>query len=136
MVFTFSISDLKYPFSASLAKKIKIFCLSWNLVTRLMQNFFEERIGFDINTSFSSRLVSRLIRWYKKPGDITKEFWEKAIQFYGTFRGLKITNCNGDVQFFCFRPKISFLSKYGSKNQNCQLGWNLVPKLTRICRVQ
>ena len=27
-----------------------------------------------------------------KPGDISKEFWEKAIQFHGTFHGLKITN--------------------------------------------
>ena len=38
-------------------------------------------IGFDVKSSFASRPVSRLIRWYKKPGDITKEFWEKAIQF-------------------------------------------------------
>ena len=42
--------------------------------------------------SFASRPVSRLIKWYNKPGDITKEFWEKAIQFHGTFHGLKITN--------------------------------------------
>ena len=49
--------------------------------------FFEERIGFDVKTSFASRPLSRLIRWYNKPGDITKEFWEKAIQFHGTFHG-------------------------------------------------
>ena len=42
--------------------------------------------------SFASRPVSRLIKWYNKAGDITKEFWEKAIQFHGTFHGLKITN--------------------------------------------
>ena len=41
--------------------------------------YFEETIGFDVNVSFSSRPVSRLIRWYNKPGHITKEFWEKAI---------------------------------------------------------
>ena len=29
---------------------------------------------------------------YNKPGNITKEFWEKAIQFHGTFHGLKNTN--------------------------------------------
>ena len=29
---------------------------------------------------------------YNKPGDITKESWEKAIQFQGTFHGLNITN--------------------------------------------
>ena len=27
-----------------------------------------------------------------KLGDITKELWEKVIQFHGTFHGLKITN--------------------------------------------
>ena len=40
---------------------------------------FEETIGFDVKASFACRPVSRLIRWYNKPGNITKEFWEKAI---------------------------------------------------------
>ena len=35
---------------------------------------FEETIGFNIKASFESRPVSRLIRFYNKPGDITKEF--------------------------------------------------------------
>ena len=34
----------------------------------------EETIGFDVKASFESRRVSRLIRGYNKPGDITKEF--------------------------------------------------------------
>ena len=54
---------------------------------------FEETIGFYVKATFTSRPLSRLIRWYNKPGDdMTKEFWEKAIQFHGTFHGLKITN--------------------------------------------
>ena len=53
---------------------------------------FEEAIGFDVKASFVSRPLSRLIRWYNKPGDVAKEFWEKAIQFHGTFHGMKITN--------------------------------------------
>ena len=61
---------------------------------------FEETIGFDVKASFASRPVSRLIRWYIKPGDITKEFWEKAIQFLGTFHGLKITNCPSLLGYF------------------------------------
>ena len=36
------------------------------------------------------------------PGDITKKFWEKAIQFHGPFHGLKITNCGGGFSFFWF----------------------------------
>ena len=35
----------------------------------------KETIGFGVNVSFASRPVSRLIRWYNKPGDKTKEFW-------------------------------------------------------------
>ena len=35
---------------------------------------FKETIGFDVKASFASRPVSRLIRFYNKPGDITKEF--------------------------------------------------------------
>ena len=53
---------------------------------------FKEKIGFDVKASFASRSVSRLIRWYNKPGEIIKEFWEKAIQFHGSFHGLKIAN--------------------------------------------
>ena len=53
---------------------------------------FEETIGLDVKASFPSLPVSCLIRGYNKPGDITKEFWEKAIKFHGTFHGLKITN--------------------------------------------
>ena len=58
---------------------------------------FEETIGFEVKASFSSRPMSRLIRWHNKPGDITKEFWKKAIQFQGTFHGLKITNWFEDI---------------------------------------
>ena len=53
---------------------------------------FEKTIGFDVKASFAICPLSRLIRRYNKPGDITKEFWEKAIQFHETFHGLKITN--------------------------------------------
>ena len=62
------------------------------VIFKPLSYFFEETIEFDVKVSFVSRPVSRLIRWYNKPGDITKEFWEKAIQFHGTFHGLKITN--------------------------------------------
>ena len=54
---------------------------------------FKETIGFDVKASFASRPVSRLIRWYNKQDEITKEFWEKAIQFDWIFHELKITNC-------------------------------------------
>ena len=43
--------------------------------------------------SFPSRPVSRVIRWYNKSDEITKELWEKAIQFHGIFHELKLINC-------------------------------------------
>ena len=80
----------------------KSYCMVTNIrgsaqfvIFKPLRYCFEETIGFDVKTSFSSRPVPRLIRWYKKPRDITKEFREKTIQFHGTFRGLKITNSSG-----------------------------------------
>ena len=55
--------------------------------------FKETIIGFDKKALLAIHPVLRLIRWYNKPGDITKEFWEKAVEFHGTFHGLKIANC-------------------------------------------
>ena len=54
---------------------------------------FEQTIGFDVKESFASRPQSRPIIWHNKPGDITKEFREKAIQFHGAFHGLKMASC-------------------------------------------
>ena len=45
---------------------------------------FKETIRLDVKASFASRPLSRLIRWYNKPGDIATEFWEKAIQSHST----------------------------------------------------
>ena len=54
---------------------------------QLLSYCFEEKIRFGVKASFVNRPVSCLIWWYNKPGDITKEFWEKAIQFLKTFHG-------------------------------------------------
>ena len=69
---------------------------------------FKEIIGFDVKASFSSHPVSRLTRWYNKPGDITSELLEKTIQFHGTFHGLKIINC---VVIFIFEQLIKVWGK-------------------------
>ena len=83
---------------------------------------FEEAIGFDLKASFASRPMLRLISWYSKPGDITKEYWEKAIQFRGNFHWLKITNWTTNFEALdsrylraflpIFRKTFSFLSLY------------------------
>ena len=111
----------KYPRNSrllgSLATLILALFIFWNFLLILFYNFkisvlyhsktkihkqrlswflnrycFKEAIGFEVKASFASRPLSRLIRWYTKLGDITNEFWEKAIRFHGTLHGLKITN--------------------------------------------
>ena len=79
-------------------------------------------LRFDLKASFASRPMLRLISWYSKPGDITKEYWEKAIQFRGNFHWLKITNWTTNVEaldspylrafFPIFRKTFSFFSLY------------------------
>ena len=56
-----------------------------------LSHCFEETIGLDVKVLYASRPLSRVIKWYNKPRNITEEFWEKAILFHGT--ELKITNC-------------------------------------------
>ena len=36
---------------------------------------FEKAIGFEVKATFVSRPMLHLIRWYNKPGDITKACW-------------------------------------------------------------
>ena len=43
------------------------------LILNPLSYCFKDMIGFDVKASFASRPVSRLIRWYNKPGDKTKE---------------------------------------------------------------
>ena len=45
---------------------------------------------------------------------------------------------NGDVNLFCFLPKITSLGKFGHKIQNSlfEMKWNLVPRLIPIYRIQ
>ena len=47
MVFTFSFADQKYPFWANLVENIKSVCLSWNLMSRLLNNYAEYDGGFN-----------------------------------------------------------------------------------------
>ena len=59
------------------------------VILKPLRYCFKETFRFDVKDSFARRPVSRLT----KPGNIKKN-WGKAIQFHGTFHGLKITNCD------------------------------------------
>ena len=77
----------------------EIFSSAYQFVIFKSLSYCFKTIGLYVKTSFASRLVSRLIRWYK-PVEITKLFWEKAIQIHGTFHGLKITNWYSELSIF------------------------------------
>ena len=40
---------------------------------------------------------------------------------------------NAKAWFFCFRPEISALAKFGPKIKILTLSWNLMPMLIRVC---
>ena len=61
--------------------KIKSYKIQF-ITFKALSYCFEETIGFEVKASFARCPVSRLI----KPGDITKEFYEKTIQFHGLFK--------------------------------------------------
>ena len=96
-------SDLKYPFWANFVQKMITACLTWNLVPRLIQ----------INSIWWYCSFSLL--W--TGNTLFGQIWpQKSL--------LSIIECakfNGDVQIFFFGLKISFLGKFGPKNQNCLL---------------
>ena len=79
-------------FLVNLLQTGKMMILYQFAIFKPLKYCFEETIRFDVRASFANCSVSRLIRWYNKPGDIAKELSEKAIHFHGTFHGLKITS--------------------------------------------
>ena len=77
---------------------------------------FQRKTGFDEKASFASRPLSRLIRWYNKSSDKTKEVWEKAIQFHRTFHGLKITNWRNFQEMLSVVSEVTNHKKHLFKN--------------------
>ena len=51
---------------------------------------FEDTIGFDVNTSFASRPVSRLISWYNNQVMWQKNFDKRLISSRGHFMDWKL----------------------------------------------
>ena len=68
-------------------------------------------------------------RWYNKAGDITKQFWEKTIQFYGSFYGLKITTCKDRARICRFLNTIYCTKIWGRMGVYLKVGLILKPKM-------
>ena len=75
--------------------QIRTFCKHWRFIWRYLfpvsilkplSYCFKETVGFDVKASFASPPVLSLV----KPGNITKEFQEKVVQFHGRFDGWKL----------------------------------------------
>ena len=77
------------------------------VIFKPLSHCFEKTTELDVKASFASRPLSRIIRWYNKPGDIAKEFWWKTIQFHGNFHGFKIINWTTNYQPSNFLAKLS-----------------------------
>ena len=80
---------------------------------------YEETIGFDVKASFASRPLLRLMKWYNKPSDITKEVYKMEISKYQK-RSNKISNKRFDWQIWpnCSKPVCS--GKWARINTNNQ----------------
>ena len=69
--------------------------ISYNLaiqfvILKPLSYYFEETIEFDLMASFASCLVSRLIKWYSKPSNITKNFDKRLFTSTGFFMDWKL----------------------------------------------
>ena len=91
-----------YPFWANLARKIKIFSLSWNLVenSTLMFTFF-------------------CFKWKSFLINLVPNFKFDCLMWNLESGLIRICKFNGDVCFFYFRSEILILRNFGTKNQNC-----------------
>ena len=108
----FSIFDQKYNFWENLVQRFQIVVLIWNCVHRL---FRISRIQwwyslFLCNTGYYNTFWTNLVQKIK----IVSLIWNLVSRLIRIYR----IQCWCSVSYF--RPKILFLGKFGSKNQNCR----------------
>ena len=91
------------------------------------QNYqFELKFGTCTNLNMQNQW------WYSLFPFLTKntffgKIWSKKSKlsvgteiWYLDYAQFEYAQFNGDAGFFCFRPKITFLDKFGPRSQNCQ----------------
>ena len=127
VIFTFSVFDWKSTFWANLVQKIKIVCLSWNLVPTLIRAF-------------------RIQWWYSLfllliGNPLFGQIWSKKLKLSVQGKTLylnwfKYAEFNSDVHFFRFGRKYSDWDNFFQSIKIISWSWNLVPILIRICKIQ
>ena len=106
-----SVLDSKYTFWANLVQKVDIVSLSKNLVLRLI---IICRIQWECSLFLVLILNNFLDIFGPKIQIVCSKRNLIPRQFeYGEF--------NGGAHCICFRQEITFLSKFGPKDENCQL---------------
>ena len=92
----------KFPYDITVMKTFRkdAKILLQFIIFKLLSYCFKETIRFDVQASFLSRPLSRLIRWYNKSGDITSEFWEKAFYLHGHFMDWKLQTGWNSLKLF------------------------------------
>ena len=132
VVFTFFLLDQKYPFLANLVRKIKIVSLSLNLVPRLIRVWRTECRTEFLQNCLKWNSVTRLIwickihKWcsiflFSTGNTLFGQTWSKrsklsVLSWNLVLRLIRICNSMVDnVHFFCCRPEIPVLGKFGPK---------------------
>ena len=75
---------------ASGSKNLTVFFYQF-VIFKPLSYCLKETIGFDVKASFSSRPLSRIVKWYNKPGDIKTDFGDFAVpQDYSWIENYKL----------------------------------------------
>ena len=108
---TFSAFDQKYVFGANSVQIIKNICLSWNYMWYTEWNDDVHFFGFYWKYKFWANLVQK--------NKILSLSWNLIPRLTGKCK-IRWWCCKIRWWCFCYRPKISFVSKLSPKNQDCQ----------------
>ena len=127
VVFTFSVSEWKYPFWANLVQKIKIISWSWNLVARLI------RIC-RIQWCFFFFCFWVKIFFLGKFGPKSQNCHFKLK--FGTYTNSNMQNSMAMFIFFVFDRKCPFSANLVQKVKIISLSWNMAPSQIRRCKIQ
>ena len=126
-MFTFSVSEWKYPFWAKLVQKVKIICLSWNLVPTPIRtckiqwwySLFLFLIGNTLLGKFGPKSENCQLKL--KLGTYTNSNMQNSMVMF-TFSG--------------FGQEFAFWANFIQKIKIASSRWNSRLKLIQICRIQ
>ena len=127
-LFTLFVFDRKYQFCASLAQKIKIASLRWNLIPRLIRMC---RIKWLLFTFFPFDRKYFFLRKFS----VKCQTYQFKLKF-SAWTNSNMQSSMAIFTFFVFNQKYPFRASLVQCVKIICLSWNLVTILIRICRIQ